>query len=146
MADTNTKLIRRDRKSDESVRKFNMYKDTAVNAMKNVTEFDSKIIDSNEEYLDRLLQADASEYEILKENLKIAESQEERAEIRKRMAEMKKERYEKDTENKGFYEKQQESHKNYTKQVLCSVAAVAGLIYKFRKPIMDTGKKLLTKH
>lgn len=146
MADTNTKLTRRDKKSDESVRKISMYKDTAVNAMKNVTEFDSKIIESNDEYLNKLLQADASEYEILKENLVIAENPEERAEIRNRMAEMKRERYEKDTENKGFYEKQQESHKNYTKQVLWSVAAVAGLVYAFRKPILNTGKKLLTKH
>lgn len=143
MADTNTKISRREKKLDDSVRKVNMYKDTAINAMKNVTEFDSKVIDSNDEYLHRLLQADASEYEILKENLSVAESQEERAEIRKRMAEMKKERYEKDTENKEFYIKQQESHKNYTKQVLCSVAAVAGLVYTFRKPIMETGKKLL---
>lgn len=95
--------------------------------------------------MEKLRQADASEYEILKDNMEKADTQEERDAIRKRMAEMKKERYEKDTENKLFYVKQQENHKNYTKQVLCSVAAVAGLVYTFRKPILDTGKKLLMK-
>lgn len=140
-----SKPTRSKTKSNNSMNKINMYKDAAVNAMKNVTEFDSKIIDSNDEYLDKLLKADASEYELLKENLKVAESQEERVEIRKRMAEMKKERYEKDTENKEFYEKQQESHKNYTKQILISVATVAGIVYKLRKPILETGKQLLKK-
>ena len=145
MAAVNTNLTSKNKKSDDFMRKANMYRDTAVNAMKNVTEFDSKIIESNDEYLETLRQADASEYEILKDNMEKADTQEERDAIRKRMAEMKKERYEKDTENKLFYVKQQENHKNYTKQVLCSVAAVAGLVYTFRKPILDTGKKLLMK-
>lgn len=146
MVETNTKVARKDKKTENFMRRANMYKDTAMNAMKEVTEFDSKVIESNDEYMEKLRQADISEYEILKENMAKADTQEERADIRKRMAEMKKERYEKDTENKAFYEKQQESHKNYTKQVLCSVAAVAGLVYTFRKPIVETGKKFLTKH
>jgi len=73
-----------------------------------------------------------------------AETEVERQAIRDRMVEMKKERYQKDTENKEFYEKQQNNHKNYTLQILTSVAAVAGVI-KFRKPIMDIGKKLITR-
>ena len=73
-----------------------------------------------------------------------AESVEERQAIRDRMAEMKKERYEKDTENKSFYETQQSSHKNYTLQILGSTAIVAGL-YKFRKPLLGIGKKLISK-
>ena len=75
---------------EDIIRKTNMYKDTAINAMKNVSEFDSKVIDSNDEYLERLLQADKSEYDILKENMEKAETAEERQSIRDRMAEMKK--------------------------------------------------------
>ena len=115
-----------------------------MNALKEVTEFDSKIINSNDKYLETLNEADSIEYEILKENMAKAETEEERQAIRDRMAEMKKERYQKDTENKEFYVKQQNNYKNYTLQILASVAAVAGFI-KFRKPIMDIGKKLITK-
>lgn len=131
-------------KSESSFRKASLYKDATMNALKEVTEFDSKIINSNDKYLETLNEADSIEYEILKENMAKAEMEEERQAIRDRMAEMKKERYQKDTENKEFYEKQQNNHKNYTLQILVSVAVVAGVI-KFRKPIMDIGKKLITK-
>lgn len=122
-----------------------MYKDTATNAMKNVLEFDSEIIKSNDKYLEVLLRADQSEYDILNENMKTAETAEERQAIRVRMKEMKQERYEKDTENKAFYEKQQVNHKNYTLQILGSMAVVTGLV-RFQKPLMDIGKKLIIKH
>ena len=131
-------------KSERSFRKANLYKNATMNALKEVTEFDSKIINSNDRYLETLKEADSIEYEILRENMAKAETEVERQAIRDRMAEMKKERYQKDTENKEFYEKQQNNHKNYTLQILTSVAAVVGVI-KFRKPIMDIGKKLITK-
>ena len=131
-------------KSESSFRKANLYKDATMNALKEVTEFDSKIINSNDRYLETLKEADSIEYEILRENMAKAETEVERQAIRDRMAEMKKERYQKDTENKEFYEKQQNNHKNYTLQILTSVAAVVGVI-NFRKPIMDIGKKLITK-
>ena len=74
-----------------------------------------------------------------------AETAEEREAIRKRMEEMDKERYEKDTENKVFYEKQQENHRNHNLKILGSVAVVSGLVYKFRTPLMEVGKKMITK-
>ena len=133
-------------KIDSKLRKLNMYKDAAKNAMDNNTAFDSKIIDANNEYLNKLCQADQAEYDILLENLKLATSEEERAEIRARMVEMKKERYEKDTENKKYYNNQQENHKKFNLAVLGSVAVVTGrVVWKYRKPILDTGKKLLIK-
>lgn len=145
MVGANTKLMRKNKKSDVYMRKVNMYKDTAVNAMKNVTEFDSKIIESNDEYMEKLTQADSYEYEILKENMAKADTSEERDAIRKHLAEMRKGRFEKDTENKGFCKEEQKSHKNYTKEIIGSVAVVTGLVYAFRKPLMDAGKKLISK-
>lgn len=65
--------------------------------------------------------------------------------IRKRIAEMQKERYAKDTENKQFYERQQEGHRNHNMKILGSLAVVSGLVYTFRKPLAEAGKKLITK-
>ena len=45
-----------------------------MNALKEVTEFDSKIINSNDKYLEILKEADSIEYEILKENMAKAET------------------------------------------------------------------------
>jgi hypothetical protein len=136
---------KRDEKRADVIRKTNMYMDTAVNAMTKVTEFDTKIVEANDEYLEKLRQADCSEYDILKINMDRAETETERQAIRDRMAEMKKERYIKDTENKSFYESQQTAHKKYTLQVLTSMAAVTGLVVKFRKPLMTIGKKMIAK-
>ena len=58
---------------------------------------------------------------------------------------MNAQRYKKDTENKEFYEKQQESHRNHNLKILTSVAIITGLAYKFRKPLMNAGKALITK-
>ena len=132
-------------KREEVVCKLDIYKGAVVNAMEKVTEFDSVVVKSNEVYLERLLEADKLEYDILKENMKKADTIEERETIRRRMAEMKKERYEKDTENKDYYVKQQTRHKNYTLQVLGSIGVLTGLVVKYRKPIMNLGKKLITK-
>ena len=74
-----------------------------------------------------------------------AESEEERSAIRSRLAEMNAQRYKKDTENKEVYEKQQESHRNHNLKILTSVAVITGLAYKFRKPLMNAGKALITK-
>jgi hypothetical protein len=137
--------IKKAGKIDPKLRKLNMYKDAAKNAMDNNTAFDSKIIDANNEYLNKLCQADQAEYDILLENLKLATSEEERAEIRARMTEMKKERYQKDTENKKYYEKQQENHKNFNYKVLGSLLVISGLVWKYKKPIIDTTKNFITK-
>lgn len=99
----------------------------------------------NDGYMKKLCEVDSTEYEILKMNMEKAETAEERKAIRKRMAEMDKERYAKDAENKAFYEKQQETHRNHNIKILGSVAIVSGLVYKCRKPLMDMGKKLITK-
>ena len=130
----------------DTTRNKNIYKDAAIKAIQNVTEFDTKIIESNDEYLDKLLRADSSEYDILKINMEKAESETERQAIRDRMVEMKKERYGKDSENKEFYKIQQREHKNFNLQVLCSLAIVTGFVVKYRKPIINMGKNMLTPH
>lgn len=114
--------------------------------MNNEKEFGTTVIQANDGYLETLLKADETEYDILRENMAKAESAEERQAIRDRMAEMKKERYAKDTENKGFYERQEDKHKTYTLQVLGSVAIVAGVAVKFKKPLIEAGKKLISKN
>lgn len=140
-------FIKKPGKNDFKLRKLNLYKDSAITAMDNISDFGKKVLDTNNEYLEKLCQADQPEYNILLENLKLANSEDERTAIRTRMAEMKKERYQKDTENKVFCEMQQANHKHSILQIVGSVAFVAGLgfiTYKFRKPLMATGKKLIT--
>ena len=133
---------RRFNKSEEHMRKVHVYKDTALNAMQDASEFDTTIVELNDGYMEKLREADSTEYEILKLNMEKAETAEEREAIRKRMAEMDKERYAK---NKTFYEKQQEAHRSHNLKILGSVAIVSGLVYKYRKPLMDMGRKLITK-
>lgn len=146
MENTKKSFIRQPgRKAEDSIRKMTIYKDSAVNAMKDSLEFDKKIVESNDEYIKKLREADATEYDILKANMEKAESEEERSAIRSRLAEMNAQRYKKDTENKEFYEKQQESHRNHNLKILASVAVITGLAYKFRKPLMNAGKALITK-
>lgn len=146
MENTKKSFIRQPgRKAEDSIRKMTIYKDSAVNAMKDSLEFDKKIVESNDEYIKKLREADATEYDILKANMEKAESEEERSAIRSRLAEMNAQRYKKDTENKEFYEKQQESHRNHNLKILTSVAVITGLAYKFRKPLMNAGKALITK-
>lgn len=142
-------LVKKSGNKDFKLRKLNLYKDSAITAMDNVSDFDKKVLDTNNEYLEMLSRADQSEYNILLENLKLADSKEERADIRARMAEMKKERYHKDTENKKYCEKQQERHKYDIFQILGSIAVISGVVgtvaYKFKKPLIENGKKLITK-
>ena len=124
--------------NDNTIQKINLYKDSVVKSMDKVTDFDKSVINSNGEYIKNLAQADKEEYEVLKENMKKADSSEERAAIRDRMKEMKKERYTKDAENKEFYDNQQKKHKDYMKQVLFTVAITAGVIYIYRKSSSET--------
>ena len=134
-----------DKKREDSMKSKIIYKDAALNAIEDSTKFDTKIISSNDEYLGTLQQADSIEYDILKMNMERAESEDERQSIRDRMAEMKRERYLKDSENKTFYEKQQIQHKNYVIQVLATIAVVGSGVIAYRKPIMNVGKSLLIK-
>lgn len=73
--------------------------------MQDVSEFDSKVRKANEEYLNALTQADKLGYDVSMKNMEKAEAVEERQSIRDRMAEMKKERYQKDSENIIYYDK-----------------------------------------
>lgn len=138
-------IEKHNRKKEINIHKMNTYRDTAITALENVFEFDSKIIDANDGYLENLVQADKPEYDILNKNMDMANTPEEREAIRTRMAEMNSERYKKDTENKEFYKNQQVNHKNYTLQILVFVAVIigGGVVYKFRKPIMEVSKKLI---
>lgn len=142
----NTKTVtsRKRSKQNEKLKKFNVYKDTALSAIRDNTQFDTAIVKSNENYMIKLSEADKSEYELLKINMQKAESADEREKIRNYMVEMRKERDAKDTENKVFYEKLQENHENYNLKIIGSVAVVLGFAYKYRKPILDAGKKLIT--
>lgn len=142
----NTKPVtsRKRSKQNEKLKKFNVYKDTALSAIRDNTQFDTAIVKSNENYMIKLSEADKSEYELLKINMQKAESADEREKIRNYMVEMRKERDAKDTENKVFYEKLQENHENYNLKIIGSVAVVLGFAYKYRKPILDAGKKLIT--
>lgn len=40
---------------------------------------------------------------------------------------------------------EREAHRNHNLKILGSVAIVSRLFYKYRKPLMDMGKKLITK-
>lgn len=145
MTDTNKKISNRQNKKENAIKKTSMYVESAKDAIKSVSEFDTATIKANDNYLGLLAEADKIEYDILKENMIRSETEEERQAIRDHLAQMRKDRYVKDTENKKFYEVQQTNHKNYTMQVLASVAVVTGVVFKFKKPIADFGKKLITK-
>lgn len=132
-------------KSEEFMRKVHIFKDAANNAMQDAYNFDTSIVESNDGYIEKLREADRTEYEILMFNLEKAETAEEREAIRKRMAEMNKERYTKDTENKAFYERQQDAHRNHNLKILGALVIACGLVYKVRKPLINMGSKLITK-
>lgn len=146
MIESNKRVVKRSRtKGEDKICKIQIFKDTANNVISDATEFDKAILESNEVYINKLYEADNAEYEILKINMEKAESEEERTAIRKRISEMQKKRYAKDTENKHFYEKQQKSHRNNSLKILGSLAVVSGLVYRFRKPFAEAGKKLISK-
>lgn len=136
---------RRKTKEEDKIRKIQMFKETVNNFISDATEFDKAVLELNEVYVNKLCEADKAEYEILKLNMEKAESDEERAAIRIRIAEMQKERYAKDTENKQFYERQQENHRKNSLKILGSLAVVSGLAYRFKKPLAEEGKKLIKK-
>lgn len=131
-------------RGSELTRKIQIYKDAAASAMQDATEFDKSVVEANEDYIGKLTESDATEYDILKLNMEKAETAEERQAVRESMEEMREKRYQKDTENKEFYEKQQREHRKHALQILGSVAIVAGLV-KFRKPLMNGAKALITK-
>lgn len=76
----NTKPVtsRKRSKQNEKLKKFNVYKDTALSAIRDNTQFDTAIVKSNENYMIKLNEADKSEYELLKINMQKAESADER--------------------------------------------------------------------
>ena len=96
--------------SQASIKRAGIFKDAAIDTIKDSTAYDSMLMESNEEYMERLTKSDKEEYDILKLNMQMAESESERAAIRQAMADMRKDRVIKDTENKAFYEKQQKEH------------------------------------
>lgn len=55
-----------------------VYRNAAISAMNDSTAFDSMLIESNKEYMDRLSKADSIEYEILRLNMEKAETDKER--------------------------------------------------------------------
>ena len=55
---------RRPTKGEDKIRKIQMFKETANNAISDATEFDKAILESNEVYVNKLCEADNAEYEI----------------------------------------------------------------------------------
>lgn len=107
--------------SQASIKRASLYKDAAITTIKDLTAYDSMLMESNEEYMERLTRSDKEEYDILKLNMQSAESETEREAIRKALADMSKDRAIKDTENKAFYEKQQKEHNENSRKILSSV-------------------------
>ena len=105
-------------------------------------------IKSNEEYMERLTKSDKEEYDILKLNMQMAESESKRAAIRQAMADMRKDRVIKDTENKAFYEKQQKEHNENSRKILNSIfwflaiGSGVGLGVYYGRPMLMAGKRL----
>lgn len=132
-------------KSAVKLHKLSMFNDTATKAMDILNTSNTESLHANSIYLDELMKADSEEYKILLKNLEIADSPEERREIRDRMAEMKKERYDKDSENKTFLKEQQIEHRNNNLKILGAVAIASGLVVKYGKPLLKSGVSLLSK-
>lgn len=121
-----TKKITTNR-SHEIISEMNLSEDIAAKAMQNVHEIYSEMSRSNSEYMNKLVEADKAEYDVLVINMQKAESEEERANIRDRMKEMKKERYDMDTENKNFL-------KNLGILIICG--GISAMIIISRKSII----------
>lgn len=145
MSESKSIVIKESNKNQNLMDRINVYKATAEKAMDDSSMFDAKLMDINSDYMNILVKADQEEYNMLKINYEKADTPEERREIRERMKEMKKERYDKDSENKKFLKEQQSNHKNHNLQILGSIALVANLAYTFRKPIIKAGKSFITK-
>lgn len=145
MSESKSIVIKESNKNQNLMDKINVYKATAEKAMDDSSMFDAKLMDINSDYMNILVKTDQEEYNMLKINYEKADTPEERREIRERMKEMKKERYDKDSENKKFLKEQQSNHKNHNLQILGSIALVANLAYTFRKPIIKAGKSFITK-
>lgn len=131
-------------KSKEYLQRLNIFKENAADAYDKADKFDTTIISSNEDYMIKLQEGNREEFEILKENMAKAQSEEERESIRLRMKEIQEEMYKKDSENKEFYERQQEAHNKKFMKYLGVMAVTAGLV-KYHKPIIDKGKKVIMK-
>ena len=70
---------------EDKLKRFDLFNNTATAAIQETTKFDSKIVESNAEYIVKLNEADATEYELLMKNMEIATSEQERQAIRDRM-------------------------------------------------------------
>lgn len=138
-------------RGQNDIRRSCIYKDAALNMIKDSTAYGSMLIESNEEYMEHLTKSDKEEYDILKLNMMKSESEPERELIRREMADMREARTMKDTENKAFYERQQQEHSDNSRKILNSIflaviiGSVGGVGYKYRKPILATCKSLAIK-
>lgn len=134
--------------SQASLKRASLYKDAAITTIKDSTAYDSMLMESNEEYMERLTKSDKEEYDILKLNMQSAENETEREAIRKALADMRKDRAIKDTENKAFYEKQQKEHNENSRKILNSVfwalaiGSGIGLGVYYGRPALMVGKRL----
>lgn len=134
--------------SQVSIKRAGIFKDAAIDTIKDSTAYDSMLMESNEEYMERLTKSDKEEYDILKLNMQMAESESERAAIRQAMADMRKDRVIKDTENKAFYEKQQKEHNENSRKILNSIfwflaiGSGVGLGVYYGRPMLMAGKRL----
>lgn len=118
---SNSTPVKRSPIKTEDLAKCNIYKEAATMAMRDSTAYDTMLMESSEEYMERLSKSDASEYEILKLNMQKATTPKEREAIRKALADMRKDRALKDTEHKTFCKDMQKEHNDNNKKILYSV-------------------------
>ena len=143
----NTPAVKCSSTKTENLAKCNIYKDAATMAMKDSTAYDTMLMESNEEYMERLSKADASEYEILKLNMLTATNPKERESIRKALTDMRKDRAVKDTEHKAYCKAMQKEHNDNNKKILYSIIVtlgLGGLGYYYRKPLLNASRKLVS--
>lgn len=127
------------------IEKIKHYVDAVKESIKDSELFDSKVIDSNDNYIKILSEADTQEYTILQENLKVAKTEEEREKIRKQCEALREQRYKKADEHKEFNRSLQEDHRNSNLKLLGSVLVATGLVKHFGKPLINQATKLLKK-
>ncbi|NDO45256.1 hypothetical protein [Clostridium sp. MD294] len=123
-------LNKKSEKKNLKLHQLDIYKDIVQTGMNNLSNYDMQIIDDNAEYLEKLYKANQPAYDILFENMKNADSPEERADIRKTIIEIQRNSCSKDTENKEFYSKCQESHTDNIFQIFKCVSYVLTVVVR----------------
>ena len=131
------------KRSQPLIRKIEIFKEAAVDEIKNSTELDKKIVEEKSTYREKISSSHTEEYKILAKNMEKADTPEERQAIRDQMESIRKDEREEAKDFNEFADNVHGNHHKHSMQVLGAIAITAGLV-KFRKPIMDFGKSLIS--